>query len=144
VQAVVIAPAVAAAALWLRFLARGRTPGAVKRVARRATLLALAGALVAIAAERGLLARASIGFRVALVLAVVLVTVGYLYLTRFCDTCGRMVRNLKIPTCPRCGSSLPVHGMTSRLRLAGEDGGLPSRDRRVRPGRPRHPEGPSA
>ena len=60
---------------------------------------------------------------VALVLAVLIVTVGYLYLTRFCDACGRMVRNLKVQTCPRCGGYLPRHGMTARLRQPGDERG---------------------
>src|SRR3954471_19198656 len=91
------------AVAWLWFLAQGRARGGLKRLALRVTLLALAGVLVGTAAEHGLLSRTSVGFCVALVLAVVIVTVGYLYLTRFCDACGRMVRNLKVPSCPRCG-----------------------------------------
>jgi len=140
---VYLVPAAVAAALWLWFLARGRTRGGVKRIALRLTLLALAAALVAAAAERGLLSRTSVGFRVALLLAVVIVTVAYLYLTRFCDSCGRMVRNLKAPTCPRCGAYLPRHGMTSRLRRPGDERLWTPRDR-PRPSRSRHPEGPSA
>src|SRR2546428_8686634 len=99
--------------------------------------------MVAVAAQRGLLSRTSVGFRVALLLAVVTVTVGYLYLTRFCDACGRMVRNLKAPTCPRCGAYLPRHGMTSRLRRPGDERLWTPRDR-PRPSRSRQPEGPSA
>jgi hypothetical protein len=144
VQLIWIGAAGALAALWFWFLAHGRARGGVKRVALRVTLLALAGALVAAAAERGLLARASIGFRLALVLAVIIVTVGYLYLTRFCDPCGRMVRNLKVQTCPRCGAYLPRHGMTVRLRQPGDERGWTPGDRRGRPPRSRHPEGPSA
>ena len=132
------------AALWLWFLAQGRARGGVKRVALRLTLLALAGALVAAAAERGLLSRASLGFRIALVLAVLIVSVGYLYLTRFCDSCGRMVRNLKLQTCPRCGAFLTRHGMTARLRKPGDERVWSPGDRRARPPRSRHPEGPSA
>jgi hypothetical protein len=140
---VYLLPVAVAAALWLWFLARGRTRGGLKRVALRLTLLALAAALVAAAAERGLLSRTSLGFRVALLLAVVIVTVAYLYLTRFCDSCGRMVRNLKAPTCPRCGAYLPRHGMTSRLRRPGDERLWTPRDR-PRPSRSRQPEGPSA
>jgi len=136
-------PAAGSAALWRWFLARGRTRGGVKRIALRLTLLALAAGLVAEAAERGLLSQTSVGFRVALLLAVVIVTVAYLYLTRFCDSCGRMVRNLKAPTCPRCGAYLPRHGMTSRLRRPGDERLWTPRDR-PRPSRSRHPEGPSA
>jgi len=120
VQAVFIAPAAVLAALWLWFLARGRARLGVKRLALRLTLLTLAGLLVAVAADRGLLARTSIGFRAALILAVVVVTVAYLYLTRFCGACGRMVRNLKTQTCPRCGGYLPFHGMAPRLRRPGD------------------------
>jgi len=144
VQVIWIGAAGALAALWLWFLAHGRARGGVKRVGLRVTLLALAGVLVAAAAERGLLARASIGFRLALVLAVIIVTVGYLYLTRFCDACGRMVRNLKVQTCPRCGAYLPRHGMTVRLRQPGDERGWTPGARRARPPRPRHPEGPGA
>ena len=136
-------PAAVVAALWLWFLARGRTRGGVKRIALRLTLLALATTLVAAAAQRGLLSQTSIGFRLALLLAVVTVTVGYLYLTRFCDSCGRMVRNLKVPTCPRCGAYLPRHGMTGRLRRPGDERLWTAHDR-PRPSRSRHPEGPSA
>jgi hypothetical protein len=98
---------------------------------------------VGFAVERGLFSRASVGFRMALVLAVLIVTVGYLYLTRFCDVCGRMVRNLKVPTCPRCGAFLPRHGMTARLRRPGDERLWTPQDR-PRPSRSRHPEGPSA
>jgi len=54
-------------------------------------------------------------------MALLTVAVGYLYLTRFCGSCGRMVRNLKSPTCPRCGAWLPIHGMTTRVRRPGDD-----------------------
>ena len=129
---------------WLWFLAQGRARGGVKRLALRVTLLALAGVLVGTAAEHGLLSRASIGFQVAVVLAVVVVTVGYLYLTRFCDACGRMVRNLKVQSCPRCGGALPLHGMMARLRMPPQDRRTNPGDRRGRPPRSRYPEGPSA
>jgi hypothetical protein len=144
VQAIWIVPAAILAAIWLWFLAQGRARGVVKRLALRVTLLGLVGMLVAAAADRGLLSRASMGFRIALVLAVATVTVAYLYLTRFCDACGRMVRNLKVQTCPRCGAYLPRHGMTARLRRPGDERLWDPRDRRVRPPRSRHPEGPSA
>jgi hypothetical protein len=144
VQAIWIAAAAALAVAWLWFLAQGRARGAVKRLALRATLLALAGVLVGTAAEHGLLSRASVGFRLALVLAVVVVTVGYLYLTRFCDACGRMVRNLKVQSCPRCGGALPLHGMTARLRRSPEGRRPAPGDRHGRPPRSRYPEGPSA
>jgi len=143
VQAALIVPVALAAALWLWFLARGRARGNLKRIALRVTLLALAGSLVGVAAQRGLLVRASPGFQIALVLAVVVVTVAYLYLTRFCDACGRMVRNLRVPTCPRCGAYLPRHGMTARLRRPGDERLWTPKDR-PRPPRSRHPEGPSA
>ena len=142
-QAALIIPVALAAGLWLWFLARGRARGNLKRIALRVTLLALAGFLVGIAAQRGLLLRASPGFQIALVLAVVIVTVGYLYLTRFCEACGRMVRNLRVPTCPRCGAYLPRHGMTARLRRPGDERLWTPKDR-PRPPRSRHPEGPSA
>ena len=140
-----VATALVLAALWLWFLARGRAPAGVKRLALRVTLLGLAFALVGSAARRGLLSHASFGFRVALVLAVAVVTVGYLYLTRFCGTCGRMVRNLKLATCPRCGGLLPAHGMTARPRRSADDRRSGAGDRQARTSpRTRHPEGPSA
>ncbi len=142
-QAVWIAPAAVAVASWLWFLALGRARGSVKRVALRVSLLALAAILVWSAAHKGLLTRASLGFRLALVLSVGIVAVGYLYLIRFCDACGRMVRNLKVATCPRCGAFLPRHGMTSRLRRLDEARRDPL-DRHARVARPRHPEGPDA
>jgi hypothetical protein len=111
-----VAPAAALALLWLWFLALGRARGVVKRLALRATLLALIAGMVSVAARRGLLARASPGFQLALMLSLIVVAVGYLYLIRFCDVCGRMERNLKVGTCPRCGAPLPWHGMTRRLR----------------------------
>lgn len=104
------------AAAWLWFLALGRTRGAWKRLALRGSLLALLGGLWALASSRGLLLHASAGFRLALLFALLTVAVGYLYLIRFCDVCGRMVRNLRPAACPRCGNPLPRHGMTSRLR----------------------------
>jgi len=142
VQSLWLAPAAAVAVLWLWFLARGRAPGGVKRLALRLTLLALAVALVLSAAERGLLSRSSLGFRAALLLSLLVVTIGYLYLTRFCGRCGRMVRNLKVAACPRCGEALPAHGMTSRpARVPEQSDGA---GRRARPSRGRHPEGPRA
>jgi hypothetical protein len=138
-----MAPAAAAVLAWLWFLALGRTRGGVKRVALRVTLLLFASALVWSAAQKGLLSRASPGFRVALLAAVLIVAVGYLYLIRFCGSCGRMVRNLKPAGCPRCGAALPVHGMTARLRrLDGGDRSAALR-RRERPA-PRPKEGPRA
>ena len=131
-----------AAAAWLWFLALGRARGQVKRLLLRATLLALIGALVAVAAHKGLLTRTSFGFRVALLMALLTVAVGYLYLIRFCGSCGRMVRNLKSPTCPRCGAWLPIHGMTTRVRRPGDDrlwNPLDKPSRRIPP-----PDGPRA
>jgi hypothetical protein len=143
VQAVLIAPAAAAVLAWLWFLALGRTRGGVKRVALRVTLLLVASALVWSAAQKGLLSRASPGFRVALLAAVLIVAVGYLYLIRFCGSCGRMVRNLRPAACPRCGAALPVHGMTARLRL---EGGPPPAAllRSQRPPPPSSKDGPRA
>jgi predicted amidophosphoribosyltransferase len=51
-----------------------------------------------------------------MLLAVLAVALGYLYLIRFCGTCGRMVRNLKLTTCPRCSAPLPRHGMAGGVR----------------------------
>ena len=138
-----MAPAAAAVGAWLWFLALGRTRGPVKRLALRATLLLVAAALVFSAAHKGLLARASPGFRVALLAAVLVVAVGYLYLIRFCGSCGRMVRDLRPAACPRCGAALPVHGMTARLRRL--DGALPPAAlRRHRQPAPPPKDGPRA
>ena len=120
-HAAVYTPIAAAGMAWIWFLARGNASGALKRAALRLTLLPCAGALVALAAQRGLFVRASFGFRVALLLALLTVAVGYLYLIRFCGPCGRMVRNLREPACPRCGAFLPLHGMTARLRRPGDE-----------------------
>ena len=139
-----MAPAAAAVAAWLWFLALGRTRGAVKRVSLRITLLLVSAGLVWSAAEKGLLTRASPAFRVALLAAVLIVAVGYLYLIRFCGSCGRMVRNLKPPSCPRCGAALPVHGMTARLRRLDGDPPKAAFSRRARPPPPRPKEGPRA
>jgi hypothetical protein len=111
-----IAPAAALALFWLWFLALGRARGEVKRLALRATLLSVIAAMVAVASRRGLFARATLGFQLALLFSLLAVAIGYLYLIRFCDVCGRMERNLKVPACPRCGAPLPWHGMTRRLR----------------------------
>ena len=119
-HAALYAATAAAAIAWLWFLARGHASGALKRVALRLTLLVLTGALVSFAAQRGLFVRASPGFRVALLLALLTVAVGYLYLIRFCGSCGRMVRNLREPACLRCAAFLPLHGMTTRLRRPGD------------------------
>ena len=138
-----MAPAVVAVGAWLWFLALGRTRGSVKRVALRLTLLLVASGLIGSAARKGLLSRASPGFRIALLGAVIIVAVGYLYLIRFCGSCGRMVRNLRPAACPRCGAALPVHGMTARLRRL--EGSEPPAAvlRRQRPAQPPK-EGPRA
>lgn len=111
-----LVPAAALLLAWLWFLALGRARGGVKRLGLRVTLLALIAAMVGAAQRRGLFARASTGFQVALLVTLVIMAVGYLYSIRFCAVCGRMVRNLKLPACPRCGAPLPWHGMTNRLR----------------------------
>lgn len=127
-----IAPAAAAAAAWLWFLALGRAPGGVKRLAFRITLLAVLAALFATGWRRGVFARTSPGFQILLLVALVAVELGYLYTTRFCPRCGRMVRNLRPSACPRCGSLLPRHGMTNTLRAAGPAGGGDGDDRAQR------------
>ena len=121
------------AAAWLWFLALGRARGPYKRMALRATLLVVIGALIAVAAHKGLLTRASFGFRIALLVALLTVAVGYLYLIRFCGSCGRMVRGLREPTCPRCGAWLPIHGMTTRVRRPGDDRRWNPLEKRARP-----------
>lgn len=122
-MAVWAAPAAAAAVVWLWFLVLGKAPGGVKRLAFRITLLVLLAALLAAGLRRGLFARTSPGFQLVLLLALVGVELGYLYTTRFCPRCGRMVRNLRPAACPRCGALLPRHGMTNALRAAGPPGG---------------------
>ena len=97
-----IAPAAVLAVFWLWFLARGKAPGGVKRLAFRATLLAALVGLLVLASSRGVFARASTGFQLVLILALFAVELGYLYTTRFCPRCGTMVRNLKLAECPRC------------------------------------------
>jgi hypothetical protein len=111
-----IAIAAALAACWLWFLARGRARGALKRIALRVSLIGLVLGLVLAGRERGVFERSSMGFLLAMLLAVLAVAVGYLYLIRFCGTCGRMVRNLKLATCPRCAAPLPRHGMAGGVR----------------------------
>jgi len=118
-----IGAAAALAALWLWFLAHGRARGGVKRVGLRVTLLALAGVLVAAAAERGLLSRASIGFRLALVPGG-----GDRYRRLpvpdgFCDACGRMVSKPQGADLSALRRYLPRHGMTARLRQPGDERG---------------------
>jgi hypothetical protein len=137
-----IAPAAVAAVAWLRLLSRGRARGATKRALLRLTLLALAAGVLAVGAQRGLWTQTSLGFRFMLLAALLLVEVGYLYLIRFCPSCGRMVRNLRPPTCPRCGAWLPIHGLTSRVRRPGDDRLWDPMQKRERP--PRHFEGPRA
>jgi len=131
-----VAPAAAAAVAWLWFLALGKAPGGMKRLAFRITLLGLLAALAAVGWRRGVFARTSSSFQVLLLVALVAVELGYLYTTRFCPRCGRMVRNLRVANCPRCGALLPRHGMTNVLRSAppsigdGEDRAAPPRVRR--------------
>ena len=115
----------------------GKASGGLKRVAFRITLLGLLAGLLAAGIARGVFTRTSAGFQVLLIAALVAVELGYLYTTRFCARCGRMVRNLKRATCPRCGSPLPRHGMTTKLRAveaSGDDGAvIPPRMRGRRP-----------
>jgi hypothetical protein len=128
-----LAPLAALAIAWLWFLARGKAPGRLKRLGLRATLLAVVSGLVAAGTKRGVFARASLGFKLALLLALLTVVIGYLYLVRFCDACGRMERNLKVARCARCGALLPLDGMTTRLRRAA----FPEQPARRRSGRGR-------
>jgi hypothetical protein len=116
VQNALLAPVAALAIFWLWFLARGKARGGSKRLALRGTLLAITFGLVVAGERRGIFLRASFGFKLALVLALLTVAVGYLYLIRFCDSCGRMERNLKTARCKRCQAFLPLNGMTAKLR----------------------------
>lgn len=128
-----VAPLAVAAIAWLWFIARGKASGSVKRLGLRATLLVLVFGLVAAGMSRGVFARASLGFRLAILLALLAVVIGYLYLVRFCDACGRMERNLKLARCARCGGMLPLHGMTARLNREAPLAEVPRQ--RARPGR---------
>jgi amino acid transporter len=130
---VLAALAAVAVAAWSWWIARGRAQGRTKRLAFRATLVALLAAVVAIASRYGVFARSTFGFRVALLLAICSVLLGYLYAVRFCPACGRMQRNLKPAACVGCGAPLPRHGMTARLRRAptdAPDGSTPFRQQR--------------
>jgi hypothetical protein len=128
-----VAPAAAFAVAWVWFLALGKAPGGVKRLAFRVTLLALLGGLLAAGVRRGVFARTSPGFQLVLLVALIGVELGYLYTTRFCPRCGRMVRNLRPAACPRCAALLPRHGMTSALRTAGPLSGGNGEDRDAPP-----------
>lgn len=126
-----------AAALWL---ARGRAQGRRKRLAYRVAMLLLAAGLIESARRGGLFARSSLGFSLALGAMVLLVVVGQLYGVRFCNACGRMVRNFRPSTCPRCGAALPRHGFTEAPRRPppdradrSGDGGDAPRPRRTAP-----------
>jgi hypothetical protein len=116
VQNALLAPVAALAISWLWFLARGKARGGTKRLALRGTLFAVIGGLIAAGERRGVFLRASLGFKLALLLALLTVAVGYLYLIRFCDACGRMERALKTVRCKRCQALLPLNGMTAKLR----------------------------
>jgi len=121
VQNLLVAAAAALVVAWLFFLARGKVRGSVKRLALRGTLLAVLVGLIGAGMRRGVFVRASTGFRLAILLALLAVAIGYLYLIRFCDTCGRMERNLKVAQCKRCGAYLPIDGMSKKLRRANDD-----------------------
>ena len=98
----------------LSWLAFGQAPGGRKRLLFRVFLLALAAALVGLGRASGIFALVSPGTTLLLGLVVLLVVVGNLVGVRFCDTCGRMQRNLRVQACKRCGFALPQHGLTSR------------------------------
>jgi lysylphosphatidylglycerol synthetase-like protein (DUF2156 family) len=110
--------AIAAVALaaWAFWLARGRARGRTKRVLFRATLVGLLAAVVALGSYHGVFARSTLGFRLALLLALCTVLLGYFYAVRFCASCGRMERNLKPASCAGCEAVLPRHGLTLQLR----------------------------
>jgi hypothetical protein len=105
-----------AAVGWLAFLVAGRTRGSTKRALFRLTLLGIAAALVQLGRGTGLFAQAGGAGRVVLVLVTLLLAISYLYLVRFCPSCGRMHRNFRLATCQRCESPLPDHGLTIRPR----------------------------
>jgi hypothetical protein len=104
------------AAGWLAFVVVGTARGSVKRVAWRATLAAAAVALFLLGRRSGLFAQVGTGGQLVLLATLGLLAMSYLYLVRFCATCGRMHRNFKPAECTRCGAPLPDHGLTSRPR----------------------------
>src|SRR3954463_11701140 len=113
----------ALAVLWLGWLAKGRAAGWTKRLAFRATLIAA----IALLAKLGLtVGPGPLSFEVSLLLAAPLL-LAYLYLVRFCARCGLMQRNLKPAVCPRCGATLPRHGMTALPRRTGHEPRPPGR-----------------
>ncbi len=107
-----------AAVGWLFFLFAGRTRGSVKRLAFRGTLVALCGGLLVIGRRTGALAQAGQAGRLVVLAVVGLLVLSYLYLVRFCPSCGRMHRNFKLLACARCGTPLPQHGLTNKPRRA--------------------------
>jgi hypothetical protein len=101
---------------WLAFLVVGTARGAIKRIAFRATLLAVAAGVIASGRFTGVFAQVGSGGRAVLLAVLLLLMVSYLYLVRFCSQCGRMHRNFKLASCERCGEPLPDHGLTTRAR----------------------------
>jgi len=108
----------AALGLWLGWLARGRAAGKTKRIAFRATLLAVIVLLGWMGPD--LLAQREIAYQVAVLLCGS-IFLAYLYVVRFCPDCGLMQRNLKPRACARCGAALPRHGMTALPRRTGHE-----------------------
>ncbi len=101
---------------WLAFLVVGRTRGSTKRALFRLTLFGIAAALVQLGRGTGLFAQAGGAGRAVLVAVTLLLAISYLYLVRFCPSCGRMHRNFRLATCQRCEAPLPDHGLTARPR----------------------------
>lgn len=101
---------------WFAFLAIGTARGAAKRLAFRATLAAAVLLVVLIGRRSGLFAQVGGGGRFVLVATAGLLVLSYLYLIRFCSSCGRLHRNFKLAGCGRCGARLPDHGLTERPR----------------------------
>ena len=101
---------------WFAFLAIGTARGAAKRLAFRATLAAAVLLVVLIGRRSGLFTQVGGGGRFVLVATAGLLVLSYLYLIRFCSSCGRLHRNFKLAGCGRCGARLPDHGLTERPR----------------------------
>ena len=101
---------------WLAFLAIGTARGPAKRLAFRATLAAAVLFVVVLGRRSGLFGQVGSGGRFVLVATAGLLVLSYLYLIRFCSSCGRLHRNFKLEECSRCGAPLPDHGLTSRPR----------------------------
>lgn len=102
----------------LAWLAIGKAKGAVKRSVWRLALAAGVVGVVLGGRRSGIFAQVGGGGRFVLVATAGLLVLSYLYLIRFCPSCGKLHRDFKLASCARCGAPLPDHGLTSRPRRA--------------------------